>query len=48
MKERRDDHVAKQDLRQICDSKKNAEDFSSASEQAILPDSGLRLANAWI
>jgi len=48
MKERRDDHVAKQDLRQISDSRKNAEDFSSASGQTILPDSGLRLANAGI
>jgi hypothetical protein len=27
---------------------KNAEDFSSASGQAILPDGGLRLANAGI
>jgi hypothetical protein len=48
MKERRDDHVAKQDFGQICDSKKNAEDFSSASGQAILPDSGRRLAIAGI
>jgi len=32
----------------FCDLKKNAEDFSSASGQAILPDSGLRLANAGI
>src|SRR5580698_729083 len=33
MKERPDDHVTKQELRQICDLEKNAEDFSSASGQ---------------
>jgi hypothetical protein len=40
--------VAKQDLRQICDSKKNAEDFSSSSGQGKFPDSGLRLTNGGI
>jgi hypothetical protein len=48
MKERPDDHVTKQDLRQICDLEKNAEDFSSASRHEDMAASRPGLENCWI
>src|SRR5580692_4361570 len=47
MNERPDDHVTKQDLRQICDFEKNAEDFSSASRRGDMAASWLA-AGEWM